>query len=56
MNPPNQVPFFQQETRVKFKFLGHYHADPRITKLCSCKFKLHPGLSQSEEELLRELE
>lgn len=51
-----QVPYFQQETRLQFKFLGHYHADTRITTLYNYKFKPNDKLSLSEMELLRELE
>lgn len=51
-----QVPYFQQETRLQFKFLGHYHADTRITTLYNYKFKPNDKLSLNDMELLRELE
>ncbi|CRK88261.1 CLUMA_CG002041, isoform A [Clunio marinus] len=50
------LPYFQNETKLKFKFLGHFHADERITTLYNYKFKLHPDLSASDVELLREID
>jgi hypothetical protein len=41
---------------LQFKFLGHYHADKRITTLYNRKFKPSEQLSPSEMDLLRELE
>lgn len=52
----SQVPSFQRETRLQFKFLGHYHADRRITSLYNYKFKEHGEMSSDELELLHEIE
>lgn len=56
LSDTQQVPFFQTETRLQFKFLGHYHADKRITTLYNYKFKKHERIQLDELQLLRELE
>jgi hypothetical protein len=53
---PQKVPYFEEETALTFKTLGHYPPDTQILEIVNHEFKLHSGLTLSDENLLRQLE
>jgi hypothetical protein len=55
-NSSPQVPYFEKETALTFKPLGHYPPDPQILRIFNHKFKLYSGLNRDDENLLRKLE
>ena len=51
-----QVPYFQRDTRLNFKFLDQFHADSKITSLYNCNFKISDDMPETLKDLAREIE
>jgi hypothetical protein len=53
----SQVPYFQRDTRLMFKFLDQFYAESGITTLYNnYNFKRHPEMPEKIKELLNEIE